>query len=142
MCLCVCVSVCLCVFVLVYNITLPIPYTHTGTVHPAVVLIHVGSGTVNAENVFKVCDQPHPLLVKQMLEACLVGDIETAHEGTISCRFFFWFSSQFSCIQGFIYCIFIHHSYYFVCLYIYVCVEKWRKAQCVLFFIARARTEH
>eukprot|EP00729_Bicosta_minor_P012429 gene12429-9035_t len=39
-----------------------------------------GSGTVNAENVFKVCDQPHPLLVKQMLEACLVGDIETAHE--------------------------------------------------------------
>ena len=51
----------------------------------------VGSGTVNAENVFKVCDQPHPLLVKQMLEACLEGNIDTAYEGTITlfCMFSF-----------------------------------------------------
>ncbi|CDQ73704.1 unnamed protein product [Oncorhynchus mykiss] len=29
-----------------------------------------GFGYINSENVFKVCDKPHPLLVKSMLEHC------------------------------------------------------------------------
>lgn len=42
---------------------------------------YAGFGTINATNVFKVCDQPHPLLVKVMIEACLTGDIDTAYDG-------------------------------------------------------------
>ncbi|XP_076295454.1 replication factor C subunit RfC4 [Lasioglossum baleicum] len=38
-----------------------------------------GFGHVNSENVFKVCDEPHPLLVKQMLEFCSQGDISKAY---------------------------------------------------------------
>lgn len=34
---------------------------------------------VNEENVFKVCDEPHPLLVKQMLEHCTRGDIRSSY---------------------------------------------------------------
>ena len=30
--------------------------------------MHEGFGFVKSENVFKVCDEPHPLLVKEMLE--------------------------------------------------------------------------
>merc|ERR1712034_155998 len=41
---------------------------------------HAGFGFVNPENVFKVCDEPHPLLVKSMLEHCLSGDIEEAYK--------------------------------------------------------------
>ena len=40
---------------------------------------HNGFGHVNGENVFKVCDEPHPLLVKEMLEKCSVGDITSAN---------------------------------------------------------------
>jgi len=40
-----------------------------------------GFGTITADNVFKVCDQPHPLLVKAMIEACMKGDIDTAYDG-------------------------------------------------------------
>jgi len=39
---------------------------------------HSGFGLINQENVFKVCDQPHPLTVKHMLEACLKGDFDKA----------------------------------------------------------------
>ena len=28
-------------------------------------------GVVNSENVFKVCDEPHPLMVSKMLDFCL-----------------------------------------------------------------------
>ncbi|KAJ8686421.1 hypothetical protein QAD02_022215 [Eretmocerus hayati] len=35
---------------------------------------------VNSENVFKVCDEPHPLIVKQMLELCTKGDINEAYK--------------------------------------------------------------
>lgn len=35
---------------------------------------------VNGENVFKVCDEPHPLLVKNMLEMCKAGDINEAYK--------------------------------------------------------------
>ncbi|XP_053987288.1 replication factor C subunit 2 [Hylaeus volcanicus] len=38
-----------------------------------------GFGHVNSENVFKVCDEPHPLLVKEMLEFCSQGQISKAY---------------------------------------------------------------
>jgi len=34
---------------------------------------------VNSENVFKVCDQPHPLVLKKIIEISLTGNIEEAH---------------------------------------------------------------
>ncbi|XP_014283210.1 replication factor C subunit 2 [Halyomorpha halys] len=37
-----------------------------------------GFGHVNSENVFKVCDEPHPLLVKEMLQHCVSSDIDKA----------------------------------------------------------------
>lgn len=39
-----------------------------------------GFGHVNSENVFKVCDEPHPLLVKDMLTQCVNGDISKAYK--------------------------------------------------------------
>lgn len=40
-----------------------------------------GFGVVNQENVFKVCDQPHPLLVGQIVENCIRTDMDKAEEG-------------------------------------------------------------
>ncbi|KAJ1980280.1 replication factor C subunit 4 [Dimargaris cristalligena] len=37
-----------------------------------------GFGHVNSENVFKVCDQPHPVIVQSMLEHCAKGEVEPA----------------------------------------------------------------
>ncbi|KAG5323851.1 RFC2 factor, partial [Acromyrmex heyeri] len=37
-----------------------------------------GFNHVNAENVFKVCDEPHPLIVKDMLDDCIKGDVSKA----------------------------------------------------------------
>lgn len=34
-----------------------------------------GFDTINGENVFKVCDEPHPLLIKDMLHLCVSGDV-------------------------------------------------------------------
>uniref|UniRef100_A0A0A9Y1D2 Replication factor C subunit 2 n=1 Tax=Lygus hesperus TaxID=30085 RepID=A0A0A9Y1D2_LYGHE len=40
-----------------------------------------GYGLVNADNVFKVCDQPHPVLVENILRACLLHkDLQEAHK--------------------------------------------------------------
>ena len=39
---------------------------------------HSGFGFVSGDNVFKVCDQPHPVLVQALIKACLKGDVETA----------------------------------------------------------------
>lgn len=39
-----------------------------------------GFSHVNSENVFKVCDEPHPLLVKDMLLHCTRGDIAEAYK--------------------------------------------------------------
>lgn len=39
-----------------------------------------GFDIVNAENVFKVCDEPHPLLIKDMLKSCVEGDIRKAYK--------------------------------------------------------------
>ncbi|XP_017786714.1 PREDICTED: replication factor C subunit 2 [Nicrophorus vespilloides] len=44
---------------------------------------HNGFGLVNSTNVFKVCDEPHPKLIKDMLNSCVQGDIKTAFK-TIS----------------------------------------------------------
>jgi replication factor C subunit 2/4 len=38
-----------------------------------------GFGFISSENVFKVCDQPHPMLVRRMLDACQKADFEGAH---------------------------------------------------------------
>ncbi|KAL6470038.1 hypothetical protein MHYP_G00211570 [Metynnis hypsauchen] len=39
-----------------------------------------GFGFINSENVFKVCDEPHPLLVKNMLEHCVNANIDEAYK--------------------------------------------------------------
>jgi replication factor C subunit 2/4 len=41
---------------------------------------HSGFGFVSGDNVFKVCDQPHPLIVQAMLRHCVQGNIEDALE--------------------------------------------------------------
>ncbi|XP_078451965.1 replication factor C subunit 2 isoform X1 [Lampetra fluviatilis] len=41
---------------------------------------HTGFGYVNSENVFKVCDEPHPLLVKEMIGHCVSGNIDQAYK--------------------------------------------------------------
>ena len=41
---------------------------------------HSGFGFVSSDNVFKVCDQPHPIIVQIIIRACLKGDINTAME--------------------------------------------------------------
>ena len=40
---------------------------------------HEGFGVVKAENVFKVCDEPHPLLVRDMLTHCQEAKLEEAY---------------------------------------------------------------
>ena len=42
---------------------------------------HSGFGYVDQDNVFKVCDQPHPLLVAQIVKACTASDLGEAYEG-------------------------------------------------------------
>lgn len=39
-----------------------------------------GYGYVSAENVFKVCDEPHPMLIQDMLAHCAEGDIHKAYK--------------------------------------------------------------
>lgn len=39
-----------------------------------------GFGYINSENVFKVCDEPHPLLVKSMLGHCEKGNVDEAYK--------------------------------------------------------------
>ena len=40
-----------------------------------------GFELVSAENVFKVCDQPHPLVVKRIVECAAQGDVDGACAG-------------------------------------------------------------
>ena len=40
-----------------------------------------GYGLINQENVFKVCDQPHPLLVGSIIGNCLKLKIDEAYDG-------------------------------------------------------------
>ncbi|KAI0698392.1 P-loop containing nucleoside triphosphate hydrolase protein [Cerioporus squamosus] len=37
-----------------------------------------GFGFVSGDNVFKVCDQPHPITVQAMIRSCIKGDIDGA----------------------------------------------------------------
>jgi replication factor C subunit 2/4 len=37
---------------------------------------HSGFSFVSGDNVFKVCDQPHPIAVQVMIRSCLKGDID------------------------------------------------------------------
>jgi len=37
-----------------------------------------GFGSVDEKNVFKVCDEPHPMLAKEMLQDCVNGIIDDA----------------------------------------------------------------
>ena len=39
-----------------------------------------GFGLVNPDNVFKVCDQPHPTIVKQIIQKCIDVEIDKAVE--------------------------------------------------------------
>ncbi|EUC60427.1 replication factor C, subunit RFC2 [Rhizoctonia solani AG-3 Rhs1AP] len=39
---------------------------------------HAGFGFVSADNVFRVCDQPHPVIVQELLRACKDGNIDNA----------------------------------------------------------------
>ncbi|CAL8253243.1 unnamed protein product [Arctogadus glacialis] len=41
---------------------------------------HSGFGYIDSTNVFKVCDEPHPLLVKGMLGRCVEGDVDGAYK--------------------------------------------------------------
>ena len=40
-----------------------------------------GFGHVNQANVFKVCDQPHPTIVKEIIDSCLKGETNDAVKG-------------------------------------------------------------
>ena len=37
-----------------------------------------GFGFVSGDNVFKVCDQPHPILVQDIIRSCSKGDINNS----------------------------------------------------------------
>lgn len=39
-----------------------------------------GFGLISAANVFKVCDEPHPMLIKDMLNSCIKGDVRRAYK--------------------------------------------------------------
>lgn len=41
---------------------------------------HSGFGFVSGDNVFKVCDQPHPIVVQAIIRACLKHNIDDAME--------------------------------------------------------------
>ncbi|EEB87163.1 hypothetical protein MPER_15602, partial [Moniliophthora perniciosa FA553] len=41
---------------------------------------HSGFGFVSGDNVFKVCDQPHPIIVQELVRHCLKSDIDKAME--------------------------------------------------------------
>jgi len=40
--------------------------------------VHVGFGNITEDNVYKVVDIPHPKIIKDLIEICLKGDINTA----------------------------------------------------------------
>ncbi len=39
-----------------------------------------GFTLVSSDNVFKVCDEPHPLMVKEMLEFCSKSEVNEAYK--------------------------------------------------------------
>merc|ERR1712110_33632 len=58
-----------------------IVFTAQGDMRQALNNLHStfeGFGFVNSQNVFKVCDEPHPILIKDMLDHCVKSDIDEA----------------------------------------------------------------
>jgi replication factor C subunit 2/4 len=41
---------------------------------------YFGFGYINADHVFKVCDQPHPVAIQSILSNCIKGNIDEAAE--------------------------------------------------------------
>lgn len=41
---------------------------------------HSGFGFVSGDNVFKVCDQPHPIIIRAVIRSCMKGDVDAAME--------------------------------------------------------------
>lgn len=39
---------------------------------------HSGFGFISGDNVFKVCDQPHPIIVQATIRSCMKGDVDGA----------------------------------------------------------------
>lgn len=37
-----------------------------------------GFGAINEENVLKVVDEPHPMIIKRIIDACAVGNLQSA----------------------------------------------------------------
>lgn len=37
-----------------------------------------GFGFVSGDHVFKVCDQPHPVLIQGIIQSCLKADVDVA----------------------------------------------------------------
>lgn len=63
-----------------------------------------GFGIVSAVNVFKVCDEPHPMLIKDMLNNCISGDVRKAYKvlqicckNVKNCTFLLLTHSHFVC---------------------------------------------
>lgn len=48
-----------------------------------------GFKTITGENVFKVCDEPNPVLIKNMIESCVEGDMRKSYK-VISVIFQLW----------------------------------------------------
>ena len=55
---------------------------------------HSGFGYVNQENVFKVCDQPNPQVISDMLAHCLRGTVDDAYD-----RIKFLYAAGFSAMD-------------------------------------------
>ena len=41
---------------------------------------HSGFGFISGDDVFKVCDQPHPVIIREIVRTCVKGDIDGAME--------------------------------------------------------------
>lgn len=39
-----------------------------------------GFGFISGDNVFKVCDQPHPVVIRAAITSCIEGDVDAALE--------------------------------------------------------------
>ena len=42
---------------------------------------YAGFGLVSQQNVFRVCDQPHPLLIAKIIDSCTKAELDPAYEG-------------------------------------------------------------
>ena len=51
-------------------------YIHT---HLLLQATHSGFSLINQDNVFKVCDQPHPILVGNLISHCLSAELDGAY---------------------------------------------------------------